>query len=99
MLLVLQVGQSDPVPLDEPVVARQRHANPLAPLKLADLLAQRRLRDAQTIGRGSETELLGDRNEVAKVAQLHGTIRYFFRLDLAEQYIGHLNVKSRTCAI
>ncbi len=40
-------------------------------LEVADLLAQRRLRHAQDVGRRGEAEVLGDRHEITEVAQLH----------------------------
>ena len=41
--------------------------------ELLDLAAQGRLNHKQAIGRAREAELLGDRNEIAKVAKLHAT--------------------------
>src|SRR5262249_38165674 len=42
-------------------------------LERLDLRAQRRRRDVETRGRAREMQLLGDRDEVAKMTQLHGT--------------------------
>jgi len=41
-------------------------------LKRADLLAERWLGDVQACRRAMKVQLLGDREEVAEVAQLHG---------------------------
>src|SRR6185295_869179 len=43
-------------------------------LEIANLPAQRWLRDAQSRGGPPEMELFGDRHEVAQVTQLHGRI-------------------------
>ncbi len=40
-------------------------------LELADLAAQRRLGDVEDLGRAGEVPLIGDGDEVAKVAQFH----------------------------
>jgi hypothetical protein len=42
-------------------------------LKAADLLRQRRLGDVKALGGAAEVPLLGDRDEVAEVSQLHGS--------------------------
>jgi hypothetical protein len=44
-------------------------------LQLADLLAQRRLGDMQAQGGAAEIQLLGHRQEVAEMTQLHQTFR------------------------
>src|SRR5262245_34605350 len=51
------------------VAPQQRHTQ--GSLELAELLAQRRLRDVQPLGGAREAQLLGDGYEVAKIAQVH----------------------------
>src|SRR5207244_8067242 len=57
----------------EPGAARetmeQRHAH--FPLEVADLLGERRLRDAQPTCRPEEAPYLGDRDEVPQVPEFH----------------------------
>ena len=58
---------------------REHHAAPVptqeldpeVTLELRDLTGQRRLRDEETLGSPGEVELLGDRDEVAQVPQVH----------------------------
>ena len=57
--------------LDLALVAQQQRRADLL-LELADLLAQRRLGHVQALGRAAEVQLLGDDDEVAQVAELHG---------------------------
>jgi hypothetical protein len=42
-------------------------------LEVADLAAQRRLRDVQPLRRAPEVQLLGDRDEIPEMTQLHET--------------------------
>ena len=42
--------------------------------QLPDLRAKRRLADTHPFGRPGEIQLFGDRNEIAKMAQFHGSI-------------------------
>jgi hypothetical protein len=48
--------------------AKELHAE--ASLQSLDLLAERRLRDAEACGRASEVQLLGDRDEVAQMSEV-----------------------------
>jgi hypothetical protein len=64
-------GASGVGELDAPLVAREEGGAELA-LEIADLPAERRLGDVQSRGRVTEVQLLGDGDEVAEVAQLHG---------------------------
>ena len=57
--------------LDLALVAQQQRRADLL-LELADLLAQRRLGHVQALRRAAEVQLLGDGDEVAQVAELHG---------------------------
>ena len=56
----------------DPALVAQQQRRPDLLLELADLLAQRRLRHVQALGRAAEVQLLGDDDEVAQVAELHG---------------------------
>ncbi|MNY48640.1 hypothetical protein D3C86_1839890 [compost metagenome] len=67
---------------EQPADLAQRHA-PVGTLEQAhaqlvlqrlDLLAQRRLGDAQLQGRATEVQLLGDGDEIAQVAEFHGRL-------------------------
>jgi hypothetical protein len=51
------------------VALEQRHAQ--ARLERLDLLGERRRGDVQTVGGAAEMQLLGDRDEVPQLAQLH----------------------------
>jgi hypothetical protein len=53
-------------------------------LELADLVAQRRLRDVQARGRAAEVELLGDGEEVAQQARLEVDRR---RLSVGDDWV------------
>ena len=57
--------------------------------ELPDLQAQRRLLDAESLGGSREVSLLGDRNEVAQVSQVHAcnTVNVLVPL---HPYIGQL---------
>jgi hypothetical protein len=55
--------------LHRPGVALEEF-QPQPRLELADLAAERRLRDVQALGRAPEVELLGDRHEVAHLPQV-----------------------------
>jgi len=59
------IGQLDAARL----AAEQLHLELL--LQGADLHAQRRLLDAQTLGRPGHVPFLGDRDEITQVTQLH----------------------------
>ncbi len=48
-------------------------------LQHLDLVAERRLRDAEPLGGLAEMEFLGDADEVTKVAQFHGSISNRYR--------------------
>jgi hypothetical protein len=56
---------------------------------MPDLQAQRRLLDAESLGGSREVSLLGDRNEVAQVPQVHAcnTVKVLIPL---HPYIGKL---------
>jgi len=63
--------------LDAPLRAMEER-EPQLLLELANLLAERRLRDAEPAGGASEVQLLRHGEEVAQVAELHavGSIHY-----------------------
>ena len=54
-----------------PLAAHKEHHAQVF-LQLADLTAQRRLRDVQVLGGLPEIEVLGDGDEVTNVTQFHG---------------------------
>ena len=80
--------------LDLALVAQQQRRADLL-LELADLLAQRRLRHVQALGRAAEVQLLGDDDEVAQVAELHGVM---MSVGIAEREAHEPRIESSTHA-
>ena len=70
--------------LDAACMAFEERRADLA-LQVADLPAQRRLRDVESPRRAAEVQLLGDRDEVAKVAELHARRRRWTRCGRARR--------------
>ncbi len=68
----LQESRTGGGEFDAPAGPRQQRRAELV-FQVCDLLAERRLRDVQSLGRAREAALLCERNEVAEVTQLHGS--------------------------
>jgi hypothetical protein len=69
---------NSPIFIDLPVGAGEQECIERT-LQRFDLLAERRLRDAKTLGGAAEVQFLGQDHEIAQLPTLHSTIRVAYQ--------------------